>query len=151
DELPPEAGAELPFLVTEGLPDGACVVVTSRPGDRLDRLLGGLYGVAHEVHDLGPLGLAEMAEILRARRPGLSDGEVERIAEAAQGTPLSLRAVADELERAPHFDLRDPPAGIDGFYRRATAGLGEERDSLLRAVLGVLSVARKPLALTELA
>jgi hypothetical protein len=151
DELTPEAGVALPFLVTEGLPDGAWVVVTSRPGDRLDRLLGGLSPVPYEVHDLGALSLPEMAEILRARRPGLTDGEVERIAEAAQGNPLYLRAVTDELERNPAFDLRDLPTGIEGFFRGATAGLGENRNPVLRDVLGLLSVARKPLSLRELA
>jgi hypothetical protein len=151
DELTAEAGPDLPFLVTEGLPDGVHVVVTSRAGDRLDRLLGVLFAVPHEVHDLTALTLAEMAEILRGHRPELADGEVERIAEAAQGNPLYLKAVADELERNPSFDLRELPAGIDGFFRRATADLGQQANPMLRQVLGLLSAARKPLSLRELA
>jgi stage II sporulation SpoE-like protein len=127
------------------------VVVTSRPGDRLDRLGAALFGVPHEVFDLGPLGLPEMAAVLRAARPGLSDAEVERIADVSQGNPLYLRAVTEELAKGPGYDLRDLPAGIDGFFRRATAGLRDSPGGLLRDVLGLLAAARKPLSLRELA
>jgi hypothetical protein len=151
DEMPDGAGEELPFLVTEGLPDGVFVIVTSRPGDRLERLRAALCRVPHEVFDLGPLGLPEMAAVLRASRPGLSAAEVERIADVSQGNPLYLRAVTEELEKSPGFDLRDLPAGMDGFFRRATAGLRDSSSTLLRDVLGLLAVARKPLSLRELA
>src|SRR5262249_15568008 len=60
DELPEESVSELPFLVGDSLPKGVYVVVTSRPGERLDRLLAGLFAVPQEVHDLGTLGLPEM-------------------------------------------------------------------------------------------
>src|SRR5262249_43960275 len=66
DGLPPDAGAPPPFLVTEGLPEGAYVVVTSRPGDRLDRLLNRLPRGGLALHDLGTLDLADMAALLRA-------------------------------------------------------------------------------------
>jgi hypothetical protein len=151
DELPDAAGDELPFLVREGLPEGVYVVVTSRPGDRLDRLVAALFGVPHEVFDLGPLGLPEMAAVLRASRPGLAQAEVERIADVCQGNPLYLRAVTQELGRNPGFDLRDLPAGIEGFFRRATAGVRDGPGGLLRDVLGLLAAARKPLSLRELA
>src|SRR5262249_41889279 len=83
-------------------------------------------------------------------RPGLGPAEVERIAEAAQGNPLYLKAVVDELERDPAFDLGELPRGIEGFFRRATAGLRETRSALLRDVLLLFSTARKPLSLREL-
>ncbi len=151
DELPDTPGEELPFLVTEGLPDGVFVVVTARPGDRLERLRAALHSVAHEIHELGPLGLPEMATMLRAARPGLTDAEVERIADVSQGNPLYLRAVTEEMAKGTGFDLRDLPAGIEGFFRRATAGLRDSSSALLREVLGLLSAARKPLSLRELA
>jgi hypothetical protein len=150
DELPPEAGTELPFLVTDGLPEGVYVLVTSRPGDQLDRLREALFAVPHEVHELGPLDRAEMAQVLRAHRPGLSDADVDRVAEAAQGNPLYLRAAVDKLGWDPAFDLRELPAGIEGFFRRATGALHDSPSPLLREVLGLLAAVRKPLTLREL-
>jgi hypothetical protein len=150
DELPAEAGPELPFVVTDGLPEGAHVVVTSRPGNRLERLCESCFAVPHEVYDLEPLQLSEVGQILRARRPALTDAEVENIATVSQGNPLYLRAVADELERDPAFDLRTLPAGIEGFFHRATSGLRDSSDPVLRDVLGLLAVTRNSLSLREL-
>jgi serine/threonine protein kinase len=150
DELPAEAGPELPFVVTDGLPEGAHVVVTSRPGNRLERLCESCFAVPHEVYDLESLQLSEVGEILRARRPALTDAEVENIATASQGNPLYLRAVADELERDLAFDLRNLPAGIEGFFHRATSGLRDSSDPVLHDVLGLLTVTRKSLSLREL-
>src|SRR5262249_2397590 len=42
------------------------------------------------------------------------------------------------------------PADVEGFYRRATADVGRHASRLRRDVLGLLSVARKPLSLREL-
>jgi hypothetical protein len=150
DELPAQTGELPPFLVTDGLPEGVYVVVTSRPGDHFDRLLHELYAVEHQVHDLTALALDEIADILLERCPTLTAAQVERVAEACQGNPLYLLAAADELARNPGFDLRDLPRGIEGFFRRATEPLRHAGDSLGRDVLGLLTVARKPLTLREL-
>jgi hypothetical protein len=150
DELPAGAGELPPFLPTGGLPEGVFFVVTSRPGERLRRLTDALPAADREEYDLGALGLDEMAAILRARSPSLTQAQVERVAEASQGNPLYLLAVADELARDPHFDLRRLPADIEGFFRTATAHLRRGDDSLGRDVLGLLSVARKPLTPREL-
>ncbi len=152
DELPDEAGPDLPFLVTEGLPVGVHFVVSSRPGSRLTALIKALrrFTVPHHEHALRPLELAEMQTILRVRRPSLTEAESERIADASQGNPLYLTAVADELERNPAFDLRDLPAAIEGFFQRAIGDLHETGNRLRRDVLGLLSAVRKPLAIREL-
>jgi hypothetical protein len=150
DELAEEAGPDPPFLVTEGLPAKVYVIVTARPGDRLDRLLEALHSTPHELYDLGPLESHEIAAILRARRPDLDDAKIALAATASRGNPLFLRAVADELERDPDYDLRDLPASIEGFFRRALGGLDDPRDPLLTDVLALLATARKPLALREL-
>jgi hypothetical protein len=94
--------------------------------------------------------VSEVGQILRARRPALTDAEVERVATVSQGNPLYLRAVADELERNPAFELRNLPAGIEGFFQRATSGLRDSSDPDLRDVLGLLAVTRKSLSLREL-
>ncbi len=65
----------------------------------------------------------EVATILRSRRPDLDDAKIALAAKASRGNPLFLRAVADELERDPHYDLRNLPASIEGFFRRALGGL----------------------------
>jgi serine phosphatase RsbU (regulator of sigma subunit) len=148
DELPPDVGLE--WLVTEGLPQGIFVVVTTRPGGRFQQLRDALYGVPHAVHDLAPLSLAEVTQILRASRPELTDTEVERIADVSQGNPLYLKAVADELEKGGRFDLRDLPVGIEGFFRLATGELRTGTNRILADALGLLVVARKPLSLAEL-
>jgi serine phosphatase RsbU (regulator of sigma subunit) len=152
DELPGDWEDELSFLVTEGLPEGAYVVVTTRPGERLDWLVKTLRrcGVPEHVYPLGPLELAEMAAVLRARAPGLSAADVERVAEASQGNALYLTAVVDELAKNPAFDLRDLPAGIEGFFERAVGNLRAGSNALRLTVLGLLTVARKPLSLPEL-
>jgi serine phosphatase RsbU (regulator of sigma subunit) len=150
DELPADAGDPPPFFVTDGLPEGVYYVVTSRPGERLDRLRDRLPRAEREVYDLGALELSEMAAVLDVRRPDLSAADVERIAEASQGNPQYLLAVADELARDPHFDLRGLPPDIEGFFRGATAHLRRGDASLGRDVLGLLSVARKPLTPREL-
>ena len=127
DELTEEAGPDPPFLVTEGLPPNVYFVVTARAGERLDRLLEALHSTPRELYDLGPLEPQEVATILRARRPDIDDAKIALAAKASKGNPLFLRAVADQLERDPHYDLRDLPASIEGFFRRALVGVSGGR------------------------
>jgi hypothetical protein len=148
DELPADM-TEPPYLMGDTLPEGGFFVVTSRPGDRLDKLLGNRFAIPHELYELGPLDLPEMRAILQSRHPGIADPEVERIAESSQGNPLYLRAIADQLQSNPAYDLRTLPATIEGFFKSATASL-ELGNSVLGGVLGLLSVARTPLTVTEL-
>jgi stage II sporulation SpoE-like protein len=148
DELPAGPELQTPFLVTEALPAGVFVVVTSRPGDHLDRLSERLTGVPSQIFDLGPLRPDEMREILLRRRNTLSHADVARIVQAAQGNPLYLRAVADELERDPSFDVRELPAGVEGLFSRSIGELSGRQT--LRDVLGALAAARQPLSIREL-
>lgn len=152
DELPDESYDALSFLFSQGLPDGAYFVVTTRPGERLDRLVKTLrhLGVPHEECHLGPLSLPEMEAILHARQIQLSATDVERIAEASQGNPLYLTAVIDELGKNPAFDLRELPAAIEGFFQRSIGDIRERANNLRLSVLGLLTVARKPLSLRDL-
>lgn len=150
DELAAEDYADLPSLFSDALPDGVYVIVTSRPGDSLNRLEEQLFDSPYEIFDLGPLEFAEMREILKAHRSTLSEAETERIAEASQGNPLYLRSVLEELERNPAFDLKDLPRSIEGFFRRATISIRDSKSKILHDLLGLLAVARKPLTISEL-
>jgi hypothetical protein len=124
DELAAEITEESPYLVGDTLPDGAFFVVTSRPGERLDKLLENTFAVPHELYELGPLDLSEMRDILQSRRPQITAAEVERIAESSQGNPLYLRAVADQLDSIPHTISRlCPPASRVSFAVRRPASL----------------------------
>ena len=149
DELPADMTEEPPFLLSDTLPDGAFFVVTSRPSERLDRLLERRFAIPQELYDLGPLDLSEMSEILRLRSPHITTSEVERIAESSQGSPLYLRAVADQLESNPTYDLQTLPTGIESFFRNSTASLGLG-NAILSGILGLLSVARAPLSVNQL-
>ena len=150
DEVPPEITDDPPYLVTDTLPDGVFFVVTSRPGARLDRLRAFQFGTPHQLYDLGPLSLDEMTQILRSRRPTLTSGDAERIAEASQGNPLYLRAVLDQFEIDPKYDLRTLPGTVEDFFLNSIQALGTG-DAILHDTLALLSVARTPLSLGELA
>ncbi len=150
DELTPDVGDPPPFLPTDSLPDGVFFLVTSRPGDRLDRLRDALGSIPVRTLELPPLELAEIGEILRVRRPGIGEPEIERIAVACQGNPLYLHAVADELARNPNFPLGELPPSVEGFFRHSTDQVFRGGDSLGRDVLGLLAVAREPLSDREL-
>lgn len=150
DELREEDHADLPFLFTDALPNGAYVFVTSRPGDSLIRLEEQLFTSPYEIFELGPLELSEMREILTSSRSILSEAETERIAEASQGNPLYLRAVVDELQRNGTFNLKELPRSIEGFFRRATKRIRDSKSRILHDLLGLLAVARKSLTISEL-
>ena len=150
DELPPEITDNPPYLVTDTLPNAVFFVVTARPGVRLDRLRALQFGTPHQMYDLGPLNLDEITQLLRSRRPTLTSAEAERIADASQGNPLYLRAVLDQLEIDPTYDLRALPSTVEEFFKYSIQSLGGEDDTL-HDTLGLLSVARTPLSLGELA
>jgi serine phosphatase RsbU (regulator of sigma subunit) len=149
DELPGGLDDEPPYLVADALPQGIFFVVTSRPLARLDRLRERLFAVPHQDYELGPLGLPEMRDILLSRKPDITAGQVERIAEASQGNPLYLGAVAHQLEINPTYDLEALPDSIEGFFRDSTSNL-RGGDTILGDLLALLSVARKPMSLREL-
>ena len=148
DELP--QGSESPYLPTEGLPDGVYFVVTVRPGERSDGLQAAVSGLPFRIYDLEPLAFAEMQEMVRSRAPQVKPRDAELIARASEGNPLYLRAAAEELRTNPHFDPADLPATTEGFFRRATAHLRDGGDEILRSVLGLLAVARRPMTAPEL-
>jgi hypothetical protein len=148
DELPAAAVAT-PWLPAEALPPGVYIVVTARAGAHLERLRQRLFGIPHQIYDLGPLTLAEMRSMLSPFKSGITDSELERIAEASQGNPLYLRAVADELKRNPRYPMSALPESIEGFFRNATAGMTSGK-GVPADVLALLSVARTPLSLRDL-
>ena len=148
DELPADA-AETPWLPAEALPPNVYFVVTARAGAHLDRLRQRLFGIPHQIYDLGPLTLAEMHSMLSPLKIGITNSELERIAEASQGNPLYVRAVADELKRNPSYPMKALPASIEGFFRNATAAMTSGK-GVLGDVLALLSVARMPLSVREL-
>lgn len=148
DELPADA-AETPWLPAEALPPNVYFVVTARAGAHLDQLRQRLFCVPHQIYDLGPLTLAEMHGMLSPLKIGITNSELERIAEASQGNPLYVRAVVDELKRNPSYPMKALPVSIEGFFRNATAGM-TSGNGVLRDVLALLSVARMPLSVREL-
>jgi hypothetical protein len=148
DELPC-ANDEPPYLVSDALPDGVFFFVTCRPGDRLTRFEERLFAVPHRFHDLGPLTLGDMRSVLVSRKPDITSGEVERIAEVSQGNPLYLHAIADRLSQQPAYNLNELPTTIEGFFR-SSSGLLRTDNAVLRDVLGLLSVARSSLCVREL-
>lgn len=150
DELPSWQPNETPYLTVDGLPEGAYVVVTLRPGEYLRSLRALVATVPHRIYELSPLGLSEITQIVRSRAPQKTDAEVELIADASQGNPLYVRAALDELTVDPKFDLRGLPSSIEGFFDKATAHFRESQNKTLRDVVGLLAVARKPLKSSEL-
>jgi hypothetical protein len=150
DELLEDSNEELPYLAGDALPDGVYYLLTSRPGNRLDRLQEVSFAIPHQLYELGPLVLSEMREILHSRKPGLTAAEIERIAEASQGNPLYLRTVADQLGINPAYDLQALPDHIEGFFRNAISGLTTS-NSVLTSVLAVFCTARTPLSLRDMA
>ncbi len=148
DELP--QGSESPYLPTDGLPDGVYVVVTVRPGERSDGLQAAVSSLPRRIYDLEPLAFTEMQELVRSRVPQAKSQDADLIAQASEGNPLYLRAAAEELRTNPHFDPADLPSTTEGFFRRATAHLREGGNEILRSVLGLLAVARRPMTAPEL-
>ena len=149
DELPDNSYESAPYLLPEPLPEGVYFVVTSRPGERLERLRGRLFAVPNELYELGPLDISEIREILRSAKPDATSTDIERIAEASQGNPLYVRAVAHQLRTNPSYNLQVLPPSIEGFFRDATNSLAAG-NSVLHSVLGLLSVARAPLSVRQL-
>jgi hypothetical protein len=146
DELPLDASEHLPYLVEDALPEGAFFLLASQPGDRLDRLRDQRFAIPTELYELGPLILSEMSAILRARSPGLTAEEIERIAEVSQGNPLYLRTVADQLGSDPSYDLQALPDHIEGVFRRGLGGL-DASNPVLGKLLALFSTVRTPLSL----
>ena len=146
DEMPPDAGDDLPFLVTDGLPRGAYFLVTARPGERLERLQERLTDVPWRLYELDPLKDTEVGELLRLQNRNLTERELAWIAEVSCGNPLYLRALTEELASNPTFDLNELPAVVDGYFRQVIRRLPER--TVLTKVLQVLAAARTPL--TEL-
>jgi len=130
------------------LPDGVYIVVTSQPGIPLAQLKERVAGVPSQVYPLGPLRDSEVREVITARQPGASAALIGRIARAAAGNPLYLRATLDMLVIDSRAGLGALPEAIEGYFRRATRGVTS--NPLLRDVLGLLTVSRRDLSLLEL-
>lgn len=149
DELALEVSENPPFLPTDGLPPHVYFLVTSQPGDRLERWKDRLAEVPYEVCTLAPLSDVEVREIIRQRVPGTSDGVASSIVDVARGTPLYVRAALDSVERDPDFDPAALPDAVEGYFRRSMRNAQQE--GLLRDVLGLLAVSREAMSLRDLA
>jgi Stage II sporulation protein E (SpoIIE)/TIR domain len=147
NELSTDETDDLPFL-PDLLPLRAYVIVTTQPSERLRRLKEQLSALPVQVYPLGPLKTEEIRAVILSRQPDAPPSLVERIGRASLGNPLYLRAALDTLERSSDFDAETLPEAVDGYFRRATRGLTDNR--LLRDVLGLLAVSRKSLSLLEL-
>lgn len=152
DELPDDTDRDLPFLVTEGLPKGAFYFVTCRPGERYDNLVALLkqFSVPFEIHRLEALDGDEARRLLHAKRPDITNRELDQIAAAAEGSPLYLTSIVEAIERDPGFDLDRLPPAVEGIFASSLEIMNQDDGSLARQVLGLLTVARKPLSLGDL-
>jgi hypothetical protein len=143
-----DADDDVSFLPAAALPPGAYFLVTSQPGARLDRWMENLADVPFERHRLQPLGESDVRRMIQERLPNASDGVISSIVDAAEGTPLYVRATLDAFERQPDFDPRKLPKTVEGYLRRATRHVVP--GDLAHTVLGLLAVSRKPLSVPEL-
>jgi hypothetical protein len=150
DELFSDSIDAAPYLPTSGLPRGAYLLVTTRPGDLLDSLEAHVALVPHRVYELEPLAAGEVEDLIRLRAPDAGRAAVTHIVDAAQGNPLYVRAVLDQLTSNSDVNWADLPRTLEGFLRRATRHLRERHNAILRSVLGFLTVVRKPLTIEEL-
>jgi len=147
-----ELGVDAPALgcfPAEELPDGVYLVVTSQPGIPLTQLKQRVAGVPAYAYQLGPLKDGEVRELIAARLPNASTALTDRIASAAGGNPLYLRATLDVLAVDERAGLDVLPEAVEGYFRRITRGV--TGNPLMRDVLGLLAVSRRDLSLFELA
>lgn len=115
-------------------PIGALVAARSREAGA-----GGMVDVLAEdpatrVHDLRPLGVAAVGELIQQRLKGAGEGFCRRCFELTAGNPLQLRELLRAFEQ-----LQDPPdeASLE-------AGAAEAARSLERSVLGRLNSMTPP-------
>jgi hypothetical protein len=148
DELPDTD--DLPFFVTDGLPDGVHIVITARPSNNLDRLMQSLFKVHYAIHDLDPLQPADMEQILHSMSPGITPERAKYLTDSSKGNPLYLIAAAQEELGGADFSTEHLPASVEGFFRHSTARIRTGDERVLQQLLGVLGVARRPLGILEL-
>ena len=149
DELSNAAGDEVGFLPSESVPEGVYVVVTSRPGARIEALEGRLNRIPHVLYLLPPLEPADVRGMLGERAAAITDADVERLVRAANGNPLYVETALAGMRSSATFDASQLPAALDGYYRRATRQLAEQ--PVFRDVLGALAVMRTPVSARDLA
>ena len=140
NELPEEEAEDFPFLPSDDLPDGVYVILTSQPGERLDRIVERLTAVPSQVYRLPPLGAGEIRDLILSRRPAANASLIERASQASLGNPLYLRAMLDSLTASADADTGQLPPAVEGYFRRATRSLPE--NPMLRQVLGLMAVSR---------
>ncbi len=150
DEVSDWEGGDLPYLPTDSLPEHVCMVVTTRPGDALERLKGLVANVPHTFYDLECLSAVEIRQMLSRLCPGLGEREMARIAESSEGVPLYVRAVADLLKTTKDLDLLTLPPSVEGFFRHATAAVRQPGHVELKELLTVLATSRTYLTLRQL-
>jgi Stage II sporulation protein E (SpoIIE)/TIR domain/NACHT domain len=149
DELPQTADA-LAFLLLNPLPRNVFIIVTGRPGDAADRVQEHSVTTPIQAYDLDLLDDSEIGAILQAERPAMPPSQMDRITRAVRGNPLLLRAVIADASPGGLIDTGQLPAGVEGYFRRALGSIGETDGPLVRRILGLLAVARRPLSLAEL-
>lgn len=139
----------LPFVASTP-PVGLYVIITSHEGECLESLEDDLSTIPYQLFPLRPLSPAEIQEMLRVVKPTLTAAELEQVVVASEGNPLYVEAVADELAQKSDFDLENLPNRIEGFFKRATAGVRETSNEILLSTLGCLAVSKRPLSVREL-
>ena len=149
DELRADVGSDLPFLPYTALPEGTYFVITSRPHERLTRLQSDLAELPSRTYELGPMDRAEVQELLHDQGLDFQASDIARIASTSQGSPLYLRALAEELAADPHFDLSELPPAVEDYFRRAIGRLPER--GAVTDVVSLLAAAREPLSERDLA
>jgi hypothetical protein len=87
-------------------------------------------------------------EMIVSRQPDATALLIDRVERASLGNPLYIRATMDALTLGSDFDAEALPKAVEGYFRRATRALPDNR--LLRDVLGFIGVSRKNLSLLEL-
>ena len=148
DELDIEPGARLPFLPYAALPTGVFVVITSRPDDRSARLQADLAELPQRTYELTPLDRDEVAALLRGEGLELEPSEIAHIARVSFGSPLYLRALAEELTGDTRFDPNQMPTSVEVYFRRAIGRL-PQRGVAMR-VVALLAAAHEPLTAVDL-
>ena len=119
DEWPAEM-PDVPFLPTAAVPPGVYVVVTSRPGDHLERLREQLSTIPSLTYVLPPLNVEEVRSFVSSRHATISDPQVEVLAAVSAGNPLYLDAALRETTDSGCFSRETLPKSVEGYFSRAT-------------------------------
>lgn len=150
DELAQEAAENLRFLLPERLPPGIFLILALRPGRLFESLKDQTSGAPCSVYRLGPLSDGDIERVIEKEIPAAGPDVVRQVKAAAQGNPLYVRSLINELQKNPKFDISDLPSTLEDFFRRTTRFISEPGGANARKVLAILSTAYEPLCVVEM-